>query len=638
MANNSENMRQELDEAYRQLEQTASRLLLINQAGMLTTSTHDTRVIAEELLVSILDSVFAQQGVVISYALGGEVFNVLASRGLEPVHISAFEESEAEATALWIASLRKGPVTRADILSAEEWEADLPEPAFAIYLPLIIEEELTGALVVGDKTSGEPFDPGEMSFLSNLGHHAAVAISHANLYSQLEKRLRDLDTLLKISQEITSTLDLDRIIKTMVTMASALAELKYCAIGLYKAGALKVDAVGGEKADKEDKESLLRLMEYVALAETEVATSVADLPEGEGQNLFREYFDSTDARSFWGLPLKDDQGMVGVFCMVRTTRLPTVEEQELLRILTNQATVAIRNAELYQQVPFISFLEPLLEKRRRILEMGRGRWRRIASVSAAVLIISLLIRLPHRTGGSASVLPGASLALRSPLTGVVDTVFVEEGSEVGPEDPVCRIHSLEYELRYLEVEGELDRARKEEADAWARGDDYAARLAAGDRLTLKNERDALRRELNAAELLAPSFRSIVLTPHLKEKQGRRVASGQVFCEVGTLDRLRVEIALPERDWQQVEIGQPVKLKFYHSVETTLEARVEALSPTARIADDGKRVMVVTTVLEDFPEGLSPMMTGVGKVNLGTRSLLWHITRPFGRFIARRWWY
>ena len=50
MANNSENVRQELDEAYRQLEQTASRLLLINQAGMLTTSTHATSVIRNKYI------------------------------------------------------------------------------------------------------------------------------------------------------------------------------------------------------------------------------------------------------------------------------------------------------------------------------------------------------------------------------------------------------------------------------------------------------------------------------------------------------------------------------------------------------------------------------------------------------------
>jgi GAF domain-containing protein len=116
-------------------------------------------------------------------------------------------------------------------------------------------------------------------------------------------------------------------------------------------------------------------MEYVALAETEVSVAVGDLPEDEGgRDLFRDYFEETETRGFWGIPLKDEQGTLGAFCVVRERGLPSSEECELLRIMANQTTVALRNAELYHQVPFISFLEPVLEKRRKLWAMGRHRW------------------------------------------------------------------------------------------------------------------------------------------------------------------------------------------------------------------------------------------------------------------------
>jgi len=297
MTNDIENIRQELDAAYRQLEQTASRLLLTNQAGMLTASTHEERVIGQELLASVLDSVFAARGLVITYSQGGAVFDILAHQGLEQEDLNAFTRSDADITALWIASLRKAPVTRESALAAEEWESGLSDPGFAVFVPLYIEDELKGALVVGDKTTGEAFDDGELAFLGSLGHHTAVALNHAMLYNQLEKRLRDVNTLLKISQEITSTLDLDRILKTMVTMASALAELKYCAIGMQKGSDFKIDEIGGEKPGKEELAALQRLMEYTILADTEIATTLKDLPEGEGQELFRDSLMAYSARS-----------------------------------------------------------------------------------------------------------------------------------------------------------------------------------------------------------------------------------------------------------------------------------------------------------------------------------------------------
>ncbi len=635
MTNEIENIRQELDAAYRQLEQTASRLLLINQAGMLTASTHEERVIGSELLASVLDSVFASRGLVITYSQGGAVFDILAHQGLDQDDVDAFKRSEPDITALWIASLKKAPVTRQTVLAADEWESGLSDPAYAVYVPLFIEDELTGALVVGDKSTGEEFDDGELAFLASLGNHTAVALNHALLYNRLEKRLRDLDTLLKISQEITSTLDLDRILKTMVTMASALAELKYCAIGMQKGSTFNIDEIGGEKPEKQEQEALRRLMEYVILADTEIATTLKDLPEGEGQDLFREHFEASGTSSFWGVPLKDDQGIMGAYCQLGTSGLPGAEEMELLRIMANQASVAIRNSELYHQVPFISFLEPIMEKRRKLWAAGKKRLRTTGIPVVLGLAALLLVKIPYRTGGTAVVFPGERLQLRAPIAGVVEDVFAREGDVVGPDNPVGKLRSLDTEMRYRDVEGALDKATRDEHAARARNDHYAAQQAAADRAAYQEQLNLLSRDL-AATFIAPPFPAVVITPHVEERQGDYLASGDVFCEVGTLDQFRVEIALPERDWYLVKLGQPVKMKFYAYVEQTFDGAVDILAPAALNTREGKRVLIATVRI-NAPEGVRPGMTGIGKVTLGRRSLFWFIARPFVRFVALRKW-
>jgi GAF domain-containing protein len=531
--------------------------------------------------------------------------------------------------------LREAPIARATVEEAEEWEGGLPHPAFAVYVPLIIMEDLIGAIVVGNKTTGEAYDPSELSFLANLGHHAAVALSHARLYAQLEKRLRDLDTLLKISHEITSTLDLDRILKTVVTMASALADLRVCAIGIQRRGSLGLDATGGEKPDRKERETLERLLQFVALAGTEVSATRKELPEGESGSLLKQYFEETGAHSLWGIPLKDEQGVLGAYCQAQMAGLPAAEDTELLRIMANQATVAIRNAELYNQVPFIGFLEPLLEKRRRIWAAGRQRIRSIALGAAALLVVLLVIRAPYRTSGVSAVFPGQRLELRSPISGVVEEVFASEGAIVGPYAPVGRVRNLDLELKYRDVQSALERARREESAANARGDVSAAHLAGIDRAALTEQQALLEKQLAAARI-TPPFPAVVLTPHLEERRGDYLASGDVFCEVGTLDDLRVEIALPEKDWHAVELGQRVRMKFYAYAERTFEGRVDILAPAALNTQQGERVLIVTSRIA-APEGVRPGMTGVARVYLGTHSLLWHIVRPFSRFLGLRWW-
>jgi hypothetical protein len=64
--------------------------------------------------------------------------------------------------------------------------------------------------------------------------------------------------------------------------------------------------------------------------------------------------------------------------------------------------------------------------------------------------------------------------------------------------------------------------------------------------------------------------------------------------------------------------------------------VDILAPAALNTQQGERVLIVTSRIA-APEGVRPGMTGVARVYLGTHSLLWHIVRPFSRFLGLRWW-
>ena len=94
------------------------------------------------------------------------------------------------------------------------------------------------------------------------------------------------------------------------------------------------------------------------------APSSADRPETEEK--FRAVFEETGLRSFHAALLSDEEGKLGVlaFESKEPARLRR-ETRDLLQILVNQATVAVRNAQLYRQVPLVGFLKPLAEAPRK---------------------------------------------------------------------------------------------------------------------------------------------------------------------------------------------------------------------------------------------------------------------------------
>ena len=73
-------------------------------------------------------------------------------------------------------------------------------------------------------------------------------------------------------------------------------------------------------------------------------------------------------RGFYALPLNDDTGRVGILSLESSDPdFLSPIHIEMLQVLASQATVALRNAQMYKEVPFISVLEPVLDRKRKFM-------------------------------------------------------------------------------------------------------------------------------------------------------------------------------------------------------------------------------------------------------------------------------
>src|SRR5918994_4123467 len=121
-----------------------------------------------------------------------------------------------------------------------------------------------GAIQVVNKRTGTGvFDEHDRELLEGLAATAAFALRNAQLHAA-ESRANDLALLLEISREITATLDLDRVLQTVVNLASRALTFDRGAVGLYEKGQCDIRAVAGQEvADPKDP----RLRDLVARAE-----------------------------------------------------------------------------------------------------------------------------------------------------------------------------------------------------------------------------------------------------------------------------------------------------------------------------------------------------------------------------------
>jgi RND family efflux transporter MFP subunit len=339
--------------------------------------------------------------------------------------------------------------------------------------------------------------------------------------------------------------------------------------------------------------------------------------EGEKQNEIpgpvAQYFVATGFRALYALPLNDDQGRVGVMTYESSDpEFLDTPHIEMIKILAAQATVAIRNALLYREVPLISLIEPLVRKKRALLNNRRSLWMSAGVLVGCALFLSFF-PLPMRIAGDAVVAPQHMVTIAAPVDGNVTMVYAHEGQRVAPGQVLGAMNDWQWRADLASTEARYQQAMLVMQNDLAHG----AAQSGADRQQaefLRAELQRARTRVQEAQLRSP-IDGIVVTPNLQNVAGKHLDAGTAFAQVLDLSSAIVQISIPERDTMLMRAGQSVAIKLDSYPQRTWRGRVSVVSPEARLGD-GERTFTVEVPLENADANLRAGMTGRAKISLG----------------------
>ncbi|MCK9522924.1 MAG: GAF domain-containing protein [Proteobacteria bacterium] len=233
------------------------------------------------------------------------------------------------------------------VTNSTEDERCLPEEypceSSAMIAPLIIMDKTIGVLETRRQRPAN-FQKSDLDLFATFAAHAAIAIHNVNLingleaanqqlagnfeemrrlngeleqYAQrvneaklsLEWQIQQLTALHEATRTITSSLDLDTTLKTILDISANIADSTAGAIKLY---------------DEETQELSVRATQSASKIET-------------------------DSRAILSLPLSISDKIIGEFEIIRSKRLTlSDEEQRMLETMASQAAIAIENARLFE--------------------------------------------------------------------------------------------------------------------------------------------------------------------------------------------------------------------------------------------------------------------------------------------------
>ena len=539
------------------------------------------------------------------------------------------------------AAIRRNRIPESDPLFSEN-EGFAIRSCLAV--PLTEDEASVGALVLVNKRGRHPEFSGEdEELLQDLCRQAVRALRTARQH-EAEKKVQELDALLAVSREITSTLDLDKVMKSVVNASSALISYDRCGIAIQQKGRLRLGALSGaDEVDRKDPDAkrIEELLQWMFLSgsdasvhQDEEGTITADRTETEEK--FRAVFQETGLRSFFGVVLKDEEGKLGALAFESKQPFSFDEgTRDLLSILVNQATVAVRNAQLYQQVPLAGFLKPLLDKRRQVASIPARRKRAWAVGLLVAAVVLFVVPWPLRVAGPARVLPGHRSAVTSLVDGVIADVYRREGDRVQAGEVIAALNPEPFEAALAQARSALTLAESDVAKA-REGADAAAVFGGESRKREAAAQIALASDRLARTRLTAPTSGIIVTPRIEERVGQHLSRGAELCVVADLQTVTAEVAVPESDVALVRSGQRAALKFNPYAGRLFRGSVDRVG--ARLRQDGEERFLIAEVSIPNPDGaLKTGMLGTGKVSVGTRSVFTALFRRPARYLWNKIW-
>lgn len=492
------------------------------------------------------------------------------------------------------------------------------------------------------------FGVAERDALRRLTAAAGVAVAAANRLAASERAAtetaRELDLITEMSREITSTLDLDRVLRTVVNLASKALKFDRGAIALYEHGVCDIRAVAGaDGVDAKDpalQDLAVRAAWAAGVGESFYLSERTD-PGSDAERTFVQIFgddlERDGAMSGLYLPLKDEEGIVGILLFeAARPDFATPRERDLAAILANQSTVAVRNARLYRQVPLASAIGAISARKAAFLDLPARRRNLYVGAAAALLAVVTLVRWPMRVAGVDPLFrPLVRAEVRPTLPGIIDRVFVREGMVVDRGAPVAHLRDDERRAERDASLAAVAAAERAAAMAASRGDAAEERLQRLRVGVLQRDADLLEEQIRSSVVRAP-VRGVVLTARLEERVGSHADAGDLIAVVGRTDSLELEFGVGERDITRVRVGDEVRLRIAALPQQTFAGRVSsigALSPAGT-----RRVSFPVRAVVANPDGLlRPGMAAYVRVLTEPASALWRLARAPVRATRLAWW-
>ena len=353
----------QISESLEQQTATSEILRVISRSQTDVQPVFDTIV---QNAVRLCDGIFS-----VLYQFDGELIHLVAQRnftaeGVEAAH-RIFPARPTRGLGVGRALLERAIVHVPDVEIDPEFEYPGLSRAVGwrsgLFVPMLRDGTPIGVIVVARAVPG-PFSKNEIELLKTFADQAVIAIENVRLFKELEARTQDLTrsvgelrALGEVGQAISSTLDLQTVLSTIVARATQLSGTDAGVIYEYDEPREVFVPRATEHLEAEIVDTMLstpvRKGEGATgqLAQVHEPIQLPDILAAPAESRVRGALVHAGYRALLAVPLVREDHLLGGLTVIRkATGEFTPEVIALMRTFATQSSLAIQNARLFLEI------------------------------------------------------------------------------------------------------------------------------------------------------------------------------------------------------------------------------------------------------------------------------------------------
>lgn len=256
---------------------------------------------------------------------------------------------------------------------------------------------------------------------------------------------------------------------------------------------------------------------------------------------------------------------------------------------------------------------------RRLLKTAKFK---IAMACAGIATAAMFVPMDYRVTCDSELQPVFRRFIAAPFDAPLEECLVEPGDIVEANQLLTLLDGRELRWELAGLRADLAKAVKEHNTHLSAQEFGEAAIARHEIDRLENRSALLAQRTQNLEIRSP-IAGVIVAGNLKETEGVPLETGQSLFEVAPLDRMVVEVAIPEEDIWHVQPNMVLNLRLDALPSETVEATILRIHPRAELRDH-ENVFVPEAELDNSDKRLRPGMRGDAKVSTGSHFLGWNL--------------